>query len=68
MVRMIKNYYTNWNNNTFLKEFDFLEKKKVIPVRVVAHPNKFRIRPIGFIIKNTNVQKLVLIDIICEKI
>ena len=67
MVKTIRNYHTNWNNNIFVKEFDFLDKKKAIPVRIVAHPNRLRIRPIGFIIKN-NVQKLVLTDIIVEKI
>ena len=68
MVKTIKNYHTNWNNNKFIKEFDFLDNKKAIPVRVVAHPNRLRIRPIGFIIKDINIQKLVLTDIIVEKI
>jgi hypothetical protein len=68
MVKTIKNYYGDWNNNTFVKEFDFLERKKAIPVRVVAHPNRLRIRPIGFIVNCENIQKLVLTDIIVEKI
>ena len=68
MVKTIKGFYNNWNNCYFVKEFDFLDRKKVIPVRVVAHPNKLRIRPIGFIVKCDNIQKLVLVDIVCEKI
>jgi hypothetical protein len=67
MVRTMKNYYDNWNNNIFTKEFNFLDKKKAIPVRVVAHPNIYRIRPIGFIIKYNDIQKLVLVDVVCEK-
>jgi len=68
MVKTIRSYYDTWDSNSFIKDFDFLEKKNVIPVRIVAHPNKVRIRPIGFIVKDKNIQKLVLIDIIIEKI
>ena len=44
-----------------------IENQRLLPVRIVAHPNKFRIIPIGFIIKRDNIQNLVLTNIACEK-
>lgn len=49
------------------QKYPFLEKNS-IPIRVVAHPNKIRIRPVGYVSLDNKIQHLVLVDIAVDKI
>ena len=40
----------------------------LIPVRIVAHPNKIKVRPVGCIYCINNIQNLILVDISVEKL
>lgn len=60
MVRLLTDYQID------KEEFPFLNTK--IPIRVVAHPNGIRIRPIGYVVEKGKEQHIVLVEIAIDKI
>ena len=62
MVKLLSKYVIDTN------EYPFLNTNDKIPIRIVAHPNGIRIRPIGYIFEKNNEQHIVLVEIAIDKI
>lgn len=63
MVKVMNRHQEINYNDTY----DFFEGN-IIPVRVVAHPNKIRVRPVGYIVLKSDIQYLILVDVSIERI
>lgn len=67
MTKCFRKVQQTYSKNMLIKEYSLDENCEFIPIRVVAHPNKIRVRPLGYMIISGNNQTLILLDIAVER-